>query len=221
MNLSRRFAGASGAVFVLLSVTIAVIAPPIPSLATSGPDVVAYFAKNQDSFLIGNYLGALGLLPGIIVILYLIVAIRDAEPERGFIWLLALVTNTSGLAAAVAVFALLQGAAVVAPSSPPQLALALMDAGNMGFGLFFIPQAAGVASLAWGFLRTGTMPRAIAWAGVPIAAIMLVASFGTVVRTEPMAAGGVATVVAFGVFVLWFLAISVVLLVRPEPKAAA
>jgi hypothetical protein len=31
----------------------------------------------------------------------------------------------------------------------------------------------------------------------------------------------VATVVAFGLFVLWFLAISVVLLVRPEPKAAA
>jgi hypothetical protein len=84
MNLSRRFAGASGIVFVLLSVAIAVVAPPIPSLATSGPDVVAYFAKNQDSFLIGNYLGALGLLPGIIVILYLIVAIRDAEPERGF-----------------------------------------------------------------------------------------------------------------------------------------
>ena len=155
------------------------------------------------------------------MILYLIVAIRDAEPGRGFIWVLALVTNTAGLAAAVAVFALLQAAAVIAPSSPPQLALALTDAGVMGFGLFFIPQAAGLASLAWGFLRTGTMPRAIAWAGVPIAAIMLVASFGTVVRTEPLAAGGLVTVVAFGLFVLWFLAISVILLVRPEPKATA
>jgi hypothetical protein len=216
MNLSRRFAGASGVVFVLLSVVIGVSAPPIPTLATSGPDVVTYFSKNQGGFLIGNYLGAAALIPGIIVVLYVTIAIRDAEPGRGYVWLIALVTNTTSIAAAITAFALLQAAAVVAPSSPPQLALAITDAGLMSFGLFFLPQAAGVASLAWGFLLTGTMPRAIGWAGVPVAAVMLVASVGTIVRTEPLAAGGLATVAGIGLFFIWFLAISAVLLAPPR-----
>ncbi len=219
MNLSRRVAGASGVIFVLLSVAVAVTAPPVPSLATSGPDVVAYYTKNQDGFLIGNYLGAIALIPGIIVILYLAILIRDSEPGRGFVWLLALVTNTTAIAAGVAGFALLQTAAVVAPSSPPQLALAVNDAAWMIFGMFFIPQAAGVASLAWGFLRTGVLPRVIGWAGVPVAAAMLVASVGTVVRTEPLAAGGVATLVALGLFVIWLLVISAVLLATKPAKA--
>ena len=188
MNLSRRVAGACGVAFVVLSVAIVVTAPPLPTLATSGADVVAYFAKNQGGFLIGNYLGAVALLPGLVLILYLTIAIRDGETGRGYIWLLALVANTSALAVAVAVFVLLQAAAVVAPGSPPQVGLALTDAGMMAFGLFFLPQAAGVAALAWGFLLTGTMPKLIGWSGYLVAAAMVVASVGTVVRTEPLAA---------------------------------
>jgi hypothetical protein len=218
VSFPRRLAGASGVVFVLLSVAIAFTAPPIPSLATRGGDIVRYFAKNQGGFLVGNYLGAVALIPAVILVLYLSIEIRDAEPGRGYLWLLVLMTNTMSLAAAVTVFALLQASAVVAPSSPPQLALAISDAGNMSFGFFFLPQGAAVLSTAWGFLQTGTMPREIAWAGVPVAITMLAASIGTLVLTEPLAAGGLVTVVAFGLFVVWLLAISIVLLTTTKPK---
>jgi hypothetical protein len=221
MNIPRRFAGISGLVFVILSVAVAVTAPPLPSVAATGSNVLAYFTNNQGGVLIGNYLGAVALLPGFIITLYVVLAIRDAEPGRGYIWLLALVTNTASIAAAVVVFILFQTAAVVAKGSPSELALALSDAAAISFAMFFVPQAAGVASVAWGVQRTGVLPRWIAWFGWLVVVAMLVASFGVIVLTEPLAAGGIVTALAFGLFAVWFLAISITLLLPPAPAPVA
>jgi hypothetical protein len=116
-------------------------------------------------------------------------------------------------------FVLSQVTGVVAPGGPPQTAKAFSDASNVAIGLFFLPAGAAIASAAWGFLATGTMVRWVAWLGLAVAAIQLVASLGTVVITGPLAAGGTATLVAFGAFIAWFLLVSLVLLVRPAPAA--
>jgi hypothetical protein len=218
VELSRRMAGIAGIVFAVLSVLI-VIAPPIPTLTASGAEIVSYYANNQTGFLVGNYLGAVALLPAFVLVAYLTVQIRAGEPDGGILWVLVIVANATAFAAAMLVFVLLQAAAVVAPGASPQTAKAFSDAGNMAFGFFFLPQAAGVASVAWGFLVTATMVRWIAWLGLVVAVIQLVASLGTVVVTGPLAAGGPVTLVAFVGFVIWFLLISVVLLVRPAPAA--
>ena len=67
--------------------------------------------------------------------------------------------------------------------------------------------------------RPERVRRAIAWAGVPVAIAMLAASLGTMVLTEPLAAGGLFTLVAFGLFVLWLLAISILLLATKRKPA--
>jgi hypothetical protein len=213
MKLSRKLAGLSGVAFVLLSVAIGALAPPPPSLASSGADIVSYYSAHQGGFLAGNYLGAVAILPAFLLVVYLSIAIREAEPEGGHLWLLVIVTNASALTVAMVLFALLQAAAVVAPNSAPPAAKAVSDAANMVFGFSFLPTGAGIAALAWGFLATQSMSRAIGWTGIGVAALVLIASFGTVVVSGPLAAGGIVSLVALLAFVAWLLWISVTLLV--------
>ncbi|MDP9326558.1 MAG: hypothetical protein M3O87_08525, partial [Candidatus Dormibacteraeota bacterium] len=158
-------AGIAGVVFVVLSSAIAVTAPPIPTLTASGAEIVTYYANNQTGFLVGNYLGAVAILPAFLLIAYLTIQIRAGETDDGSLWVLVILSNATAFAAAMLIFVLLQTAAVVAPGGPPQTAKAVSDAGNLAFGFFFVPQAAAIASVAWGFLVTGAMVRSIAWLG--------------------------------------------------------
>jgi hypothetical protein len=196
-----------------------VTAPILPTLTASGSEIVSYFANNQTGFLVGNYLGAVALLPGFLVVAYLTAQIRAGEPDGGSLWVLVVVSNTVAFASAMVIFVLLQTAAVVAPGAPPQTAKAFSDAGNMAFAFFFLPMGAAVGSMAWGFLATRTMAGWVAWLGLGAAVIQLVGSLGTVIVTGPVAAGGIATLAAFVAFIAWFALVSVVLLVRPAPAA--
>ena len=101
--------------------------------------------NGQGGFLVGNYLGAVAVLPAILLVVYLATAIREAEPDRGQLWLLVLLTNAGSLTVALVLFALLQAAAVVAPHSNPQTAKAVSDAANMVFGFSLLPTGAAVS----------------------------------------------------------------------------
>ena len=219
MQLTRRLAGISGVVFVVLSAAVVVTAPPLPTLEASGADIVTYYSAHQAGFLVGNYLGALAVVPGFLALVYLAIMIRDAEPGRGSLWILAIAANATALAVAMMIFALLQATAVVAPTAPASTAKAISDAGNMTFAFFFVPNAAAIAALSWGFLSTGTMPAWIGWSGVLVALLQLLASLGTVVITGPLAAGGLVTVLAFGALLGWLLVIAILLIVRPAKPA--
>ena len=216
MKISRKLAGVSGVAFVLLSLVIAVTAPLPPSLASSGADIVSYYSAHQGGFLFGNYLGAVAILPAFLLVVYLALAIKEAEPEGGHLWLLILLTNASSLTVAMVLFALLQAAAVVSPGSTPQTAKAISDSANMLFGFSALPTGAATAALAWGFLATHTFSRPIGRAGIGVAALQLISSLGTLIVSGPLAAGGIVTVVALVAFVAWFLWISVTLLIRPQ-----
>ena len=220
VQLSRRLAGISGVVFVVLSVAILATAPPPPTLTSSAAEIVTYYADHQGGFLLGNYLGALALVPAFVVLVYLAVTIRDAEAGRGSLWVLAITTSATALGVTIVLFALLQAAAVVAPAGPPSTAKAVSDVANVTFGFFFVPMGAAVGAIAWGFLATRTMPVWIGWSGIVVALLQLVGSLGTVVITGPLAAGGIVTLVAFSALIAWFLVISVILLVRPLPQTA-
>jgi hypothetical protein len=219
MKISRKVAGLSGVAFVVLSLAIAVMAPLPPSLASSGADIVSYYTAHQGGFLFGNYLGAVAILPAFVLVVYLATAVRDSEPEGGHVWLLIVVANASALTVALVLFALLQAAAVVAPGAPPQTAKVISDLANMVFGFSFLPTGAGTAALAWGFLATPGLSRRIGWTGVAVAALALISSFGTLIVSGPLAAGGIVSVVALVAFVAWFLWISVTLLVTPGEEA--
>jgi type III secretory pathway component EscV len=86
-------AGVAGLVFVVLSAAIVVTAPPIPALTASGAEIMTYYTNNQTGFLVGTYLGAVALLPGFLLIAYLIVQIRRGEPDGGSLWVLVIVAN--------------------------------------------------------------------------------------------------------------------------------
>src|ERR1700694_2889154 len=186
MQLSRRAAGVSGVVFVPLSLAIAVTAPPPPGLAASGAEIVSYYSAHQVGFLIGNYLGAVAILPAFFLIVYLTIAIRDAEPGRGRIWVFSAATNAGALTMALVLFALLQAAAVVAPGNAPATAKAVSDAANMVFGFVLLPTGTGIAALSWGFLATRTFGRPVALVGMVVAAVQVIASLGTIVVTGPL-----------------------------------
>ena len=215
MKLTRRLAGISGVLFVVLSAAVVVTAPPIPTLEASGADIVTYYSAHQTGFLIGNYLGALAVVPGFLVLVYLATMIRDAEAGRGSLWILVIVTNATALAAAMTVFVLFQTAAVVAPTAQVSTAKAFSDASNTAFAFSFLPLGAVAGSASWGFLGTGTMPRWLGWSGLVVALLQLVGSLGTVLITGPLAAGGPVTLVSFSALLAWLLVIAILLIVRP------
>jgi hypothetical protein len=214
MSISPRLAGVCGVVFVVLSAAIAVTAPPLPSLAASGTDVVTYFANHHWGFLIGNYLGAVALLFGLPLFVHLTLAVRDGERDGGWLWILVVLTAAAATGFSLTVFTLFQVAAMEAPNLPAATAKALSVAAGMSFAFDLLPIAAVMASLALGFLVTRVMNVWIGRAGLAGAAVCVIASLGTLTTNDPLAAGGAVTLVAFSAFVAWFLWISVVLLRR-------
>jgi hypothetical protein len=220
MKLSNRVAGVCGIVFVVLSAAIAVTAPPLPTLTAGAAEVGAYYSAHQGGFLAGNYLGAVALVPGLVLLAFLVQGIRSAEAPGGAVWLLAALASGVGFASALFLLALLQATGVVAPTAEPGTAKALSDVSNIAFGMSLLPLGAMVGSLSWGFLATGVLSRWIGCAGLVVALVNLLASLGTVILTGPMAAGGPATLVAFIALVGWSLWVSIAVLVSRDMAAA-
>src|SRR5258708_28844087 len=81
----RLVAGLSGIAFVVLSAVVAAL-PPFPAVGASAQAVVAYYGAHQRAFLVLNFLGVAGLVPGLVALAYLTAVFRRAERESGWLW---------------------------------------------------------------------------------------------------------------------------------------
>ena len=216
----RIVAGLSGIAFVVLSAVVAAL-PPFPAVGASAQAVVVYYGAHQRAFLVLNFLGVAGLVPGLVVLAYLTAVFRRAEREGGWLWILNLAGGLFAFIAAWVDLALFQCAAYAAVRGDERIARALSDVATLTFGIFFLAQFAFSAAFAWAARALRTWPGWVGATSALVAFLSLVASWGAVDTAGALAAGGPVTLVAFLAIVLWFLAFSILILVRAPGAAPA
>src|SRR5207253_811422 len=125
-----------------LSVVIALVAPPWPPAGSPNHAITAYFALHRMPFLIGNYLAAVAVIPGVIQVAAL-AALARSRDEGGWLWLAMFGATLIAHASGVVVLANYQALAFLATSATDSgTAVVISELANVGFGFFVIALAA-------------------------------------------------------------------------------
>jgi hypothetical protein len=217
---AQRIAGVVGIVFVVLIVIPFVVVPPPPLPTASRAVVVAYFHDHRAALLPAGWLGILSFPAAMVLVGALTSRMRQAEGERGWLHLVFLGGNLLSIGLAVVLGALSQLLAMDAggPSFDPGLAKALSDLADLGFAVFFAPTIAAWAAAAILISGTGALPRWLGWWAGLLVVTSLVGSTGAFVESGPLVAAGTVTLVGLSAQFGWWLAASLVLVLRPTAR---
>ncbi len=198
----------AGALVFLLTVVLGALAIGESSPASDGParDIASYFADHRGGHLANTFLVVLGgfvFYPWFLAGLWR--ALRRVEGDDGICAPVALVGGIA-LLGPLFVQAAAWGAAALqaGESRDPAVAAALFDLGNMAFILFPLPAALLVAATSLARGGGEFLPGWMAGTGLPVALVMVVATWF-----------GLAPV-SFALFGLW-LAVVAVFLIRRSP----
>lgn len=206
----RRVAGIAAIVFAILQLVVfpAVAPDVLPVLGASPASVVSYFASHKMAFLIGNYLGVLGVVPGLVTLSYLTALFRRREGEDGWLWLLVFGSGLFAFGVATTALIVLQAIPFLSAPGLEVGAKAISDLGEVAFALMMVGVLAFALSVAWATLVTRALPRWVATWGFVTAGVAFVASLGSIWTPPVLAGGGPVTSLALVVWVCWFGAIS-------------
>lgn len=217
--LPLRLAGWSGVLFVVLSCVIAVVAPRWPPLGASPDAIAAYYGAHGDAFLWGNWLAAVPGAPAFLVLAVLVAQLRRAEGEGGWLWLAVLGAGLAVHADGLVVLGLFQTVPFVSDAAGAGLAVSHLA--NAGFGFFLIALGALQLFTGWAGQATTALPRWLSLGSLAGAPVSFLASAGSVKPVGHFAAGSLATIVAFLLFIAWNVGLAVWWLRSPSPSPSA
>jgi hypothetical protein len=211
-----RLGAGSGIAYVGLIVAAGEVGPAagIPATNASPHTIGSYLTHHPPTTAqwAGVYLEVLALLAFVVFVSYLWHVLRDAERDGGW---LAGVALSGGLLSATIKLASLPAALAAlyrakdGISTP--VATALIDMNNIAFALTWATTALMLSATAGVALRTGVLPRWLAWSATAIA-VGLLASLPFAAATEPP---------TFLLALIWIIAASVVLLRRVDTQTVA
>ena len=212
----ERYGLAAGIVFVVLVVIAALIGGSPPKPSDSVAKVFSFFRDNQDALKVGSYLNGLAAVAFLWFLGSLWAQMRRAEGTASRVSVVALIGGIGAL-----------GMAFVANSVSAYLALYVGTLGAttkslyllavvfLAFSSFFVAVFTSATSVT--ILRYGFVERWMGWAGEVIAALWLIAGFGVADDNTTIFTVGF---VAFLLWAIWLLVLSVLLLTRESAAAA-
>lgn len=213
-----RFAGWAGIAFSVLSLIVIPLAPAAPpALGASGAAFADWYRAHRTGFLLGNYLGIAAFIPGFVHLAVLAMRFR-VGPRGDLHGILVLATGTftyAVFACSLVVFQVLPF--VIAHEDAAETIGTL---GAVWFALDGLAAVPFVLAVGVGTAATRALPAWVAKASWVVAVLAIVMSLGAVF-TKPawLAAGGPATLLGFGAFFAWVIALSVVFLrLGPVPR---
>lgn len=213
----ERHAAATGIVFVVLAAIAFLLAPDPPKAHASIEEVSRWYFENDSRVLWQTFL--FGLAGIFFIWFYATVANRLRRAENRPVGRLpAVIVVAAGAAAGL--FWLAFAAFAALASNPVLINLVLFELGSMAVTLTNFPAIALVAAISLGALRTRFLPDWVAWTGAIAILIGLVDVGGrTLADSDEFGPGAVFGTLAFAVFLLWTLAVSVQLW-RTSPRAS-
>lgn len=186
-----------------------------PNPDPSPAELVAFYAEQHNALLAQSLLFVLsaGLLLWFLASLRAFLARTEGHTDRisaiahaaGLTWiLLNLATQAPQIALARA----------ADDNLPPDTTAIVNDIGLALATIADVPLA--VLLVATGVLsfRSASLPQWLGWLSMPAAAVHLIAWFGIVTDSGPLAPGGWATFAVYPVFVVWLLAIITVMIIN-------
>jgi hypothetical protein len=216
MDRWERLAALSGFGFVALVVASNALFSP-PGYGASNARMVAYMVDHHRRGLVAGILAGLAL----IALLWLLGSLASALYAGGERRLAAIAFGGGLLALAVGALQtiLLTGLAFRVAYDDPGAVKGLYDLRAAIGTLLAFPLAALGAATAIAVLRAGLLPRWYGWASA-VTAVVTIVRGGALAHSGFYSPGGGYGVLAYVVVLLWVLATSVVLMMRP-PLAGA
>ena len=211
----ERYAATTGVAFVVVAGIGLAIAPMPPDPGATPQDVVSYFTDN------GDKLRLQALLLGIAGIFFLWFLgslrafLRAAEGLHGRLSGVAFGAGIASFAAygtGIGMSAAL--AHRVAEQADPGVTSAFHDVAAMAFAGSSFPIAALFAAVALVSGRTKVLPAWLGWFAWLLVPVSLIGGAAVMLDEGAFAPGGIFGYITFGLFLLWFLAASLVVMGR-------
>jgi len=213
----ERYGLAAGIVFVVLVVIAALIGGSPPKPSDSAAKVFSFFRDNQDALKVGSYLNGVGAVAFLWFLGSLWARMRRAEGTGSRVSVIALIGGLGGLGLAFVANAVTAYLALyVGRLGPSSQGLYLLSVVFLAFTSFFLAVFTSATSVT--ILRYGFVERWMGWAGEVIAALWLVAGIGVSDDNTTIFTVGF---IAFLLWAIWLLVLSVLLLTRDAPAAAS
>jgi hypothetical protein len=224
-RLWDRVAAATGIAFVVLGIIALVVVPQPPQPDASSGEVAAYFTDNRSGILAQTYLFAVAGLFFLWFLGSLRSHLRRAEGGTGRLSAVAFAGGIatfaafgtgSGISAALA--------AGIAPQGDFAVANAFFEFGSQVFSGVSFPVIVLSLAASLAILRFRAFPDWLGWLGLGVALSGVIGTFALFADSGFFAPGGGFTYIAFGLFFVWFLLLSVVLIQQlpaPAPARAA
>jgi hypothetical protein len=210
---SQRLVGILGIVFFILEAVVLVLPAP-PTSTTAPADIVRWYSDNRSLFLAINYLGALGVVPQLFVVGAVWRLLRRAEGDGGWIHSVFLASAAVAAALSLVEFWLFQALGQV--ETEIHVYYTLFKITNLLWAFVLLPVAAQSIAAGWIIVRNRALPVWLGYFAILVALACLVVSYGAVVREGPLVSGDYASLGAFSLLLLWYLGVSITLLVRPR-----
>ena len=224
-RLWDRVAAATGIAFVVLGIIALVVVPQAPQPDASSSEVAAYYTDNRSGILAQTYLFAVA---GIFFLWFLGSLRSHLRRAEGGTGRLSAVAFAGGIAT-FAAFGTGSGisaamAAGIAPQGDFAVANAFFELGSQVFSGVAFPVIVLSLAASIAILRYRAFPDWLGWLGLAVTLTGIIGSFALFADSGFFAPGGGFSYVSFGLFFVWFLLLSVVLvqqLPAPAPVRAA
>ncbi len=209
----ERLSGLAGVAFAVLILAALAVQGVLPNADAPAGEVRAFFADDRDAILAGVWLRFLAGFAFVWFLGTLRSALRRAEGGTGRLAAVAFGAGLVFLAAGMISNVALAGVAFTADRSVDEgVAVALLTVTHFGYIAGGMALAWLLAATCFVVLRTGVFPALVGWAGaaIGIAAIVCGLAF-TGTRAE---------LAAHPFFIVWVLAVSVLLVRTPVEEPA-
>ena len=213
----ERYGALGGILFVILVVASIVIPGSPPSTSDSTAKILKYFRDNKDAIEVAAFVGGLAAVPILWWAGSLWARLRRAEggqPRLALIAVLGLVLGGAGqvVSGAITATVVLQLSGVSANGTKffYVLSVGAGSAGSVGLAVLVLATSVLV-------LRTRVFPGWLGGVGVVDAIAFLVASYRIASTSDAIATVGF---VAFIIWALWIIVLSVIMFRTPEPVPA-
>jgi len=209
----ERAAGAGGIVFVVLVLVSAFLPGAPPSTSDPARDIAKYFTDHSDAIRQASFLGIIATLPIVwwTAAMYRMLERATGNARLGVMAAVGVAIATVGGGVSSIVFAVVAMVGVDGSGGLAGTKFFYLLGTNLT-ALVAIGTALVVGSVSAGILRTGMMPKWIAWLGALVALLSVV---GSLIGVSGNDAVMVVLFASFLTFALWLVIVSIIMLRKP------
>lgn len=216
--VAQRFIGGAGLIAMVASVLPFLFVPSAPRSGASATEIVSFYS-HHDGVLFVTWMSAIALIPSMIFLAGVVALIRRIERDRGWKWL-AVLFGAIGVVAAAAAQAILGAVLPFSAVANQSIGPVLLRLLALSYAFQFVPVIPFFGLIGWVITTRHVLP---AWLGYLAYITAIASAIGTVgifVESGPFAAGETYTYFTFALGGIWWLLMSIVLIVRPVEKIA-